>query len=112
MLRAQRQRSCAGIKDSYASAGTFAITNYMDLGSGVLILWSADAGGAAAAPLWPDGARTCRYGGVQTIDGNGMTIGELVTFQLYWNMLSTSYQVRTSCHTTAAAERSRSRSME
>jgi hypothetical protein len=31
---------CAGVQDAYASAGTFAITNYMDLGSGVLILWS------------------------------------------------------------------------
>ncbi len=71
----------------------------MDLGSGVLILWSSDASGVAATPLWPDRARACRYGGVQTIDGNGMTIGELVTFQLYWNMLSTSYQVRTSRHT-------------
>jgi hypothetical protein len=83
----------AGVQDAYASAGTFAITNYMDLGSGVLILWSVAVRlitcstsprcSLLSAPCAPR-----RYGGIQTMDQNGLSVGDLITFQLYWNMLS------------------------
>jgi ATP-binding cassette subfamily B protein len=54
----------------------FVLIRYLDLGAGVLILW---------------------YGGVLVLDGGGnggtpLTIGKLVTFQLYWNMMNSAYQ--------------------
>jgi ATP-binding cassette subfamily B protein len=58
-----------GIKDSIGFGLTSALTGYLDLGAGVLILW---------------------YGGKLVLDGDEsgggqvMTIGKLVTFQLYW----------------------------
>ncbi|KAJ1460980.1 P-loop containing nucleoside triphosphate hydrolase protein [Pelagophyceae sp. CCMP2097] len=61
-----------GIKDSLGFGLTSALTGYLDLGTGVLILW---------------------YGGLIVLGGEeGLTIGELVTFQLYWNMMNSSYQ--------------------
>lgn len=61
-----------GIKDSYGYAVTSAVTNYLDLGAGVLIL---------------------AVGGTLILDNeSNLTVGALVAFQLYWNMMNSSYQ--------------------
>lgn len=60
-----------GMKDSYASAGVSAITQYLDFAATILILW---------------------YGGYAVL-GEGQSdlqIGNLITFNLYWNMLNNS----------------------
>lgn len=67
-----------GILDSIASTATFALTNYLDLGAGVLILWF---GGLTIFNI--ESGR---------IDNSDLTIGKLITFQLYWNMINTSYK--------------------
>uniref|UniRef100_A0A6B2L0F6 ABC transmembrane type-1 domain-containing protein n=1 Tax=Arcella intermedia TaxID=1963864 RepID=A0A6B2L0F6_9EUKA len=60
-----------GIKDAWAGAGTYAFTEYMELSISVLLLW---------------------YGGSVAMEDNKvLTIGKLITFQLYWNMLRNSY---------------------
>eukprot|EP01125_Pyxidicula_operculata_P018213 TRINITY_DN6461_c0_g1_i2.p1 TRINITY_DN6461_c0_g1~~TRINITY_DN6461_c0_g1_i2.p1 ORF type:complete len:857 (+),score=171.12 TRINITY_DN6461_c0_g1_i2:240-2810(+) len=60
-----------GIKDAIAGAGTYAFTEYIELSISVLLLW---------------------YGGSVAIeDENVLTVGKLITFQLYWNMLKSSY---------------------
>ena len=64
-----------GIIDAIAAAGTFALTNYLDLGASLLIL---------------------AYGGYEAIKENGtLTIGNLITFQLYWGMINGAYQALT-----------------
>jgi len=61
-----------GIKDAMGYGLTSALTGYLDLGTGVLILWE---------------------GGRIVLQGDGsLTIGELVTFQLYWTMMNSAYQ--------------------
>ena len=61
-----------GIKDSWASAGTFALTSYIDQAISVLLLW---------------------YGGSVVMDDPQLlSVGQLITFQLYWNLINTSYQ--------------------
>eukprot|EP00903_Cladosiphon_okamuranus_P007815 g7561.t1 len=61
-----------GIKDSFGSAGTNAMSSYLDMGAGALILW---------------------YGGSLAMDGEDrMTAGRLITYQLYWNMINNSWQ--------------------
>ena len=59
-----------GIKDAWGNGVTSALTGYLDLGSGVLILY---------------------FGGLLVYSGE-MTVGELVTFQLFWNMMNNAYQ--------------------
>jgi ABC-type bacteriocin/lantibiotic exporter with double-glycine peptidase domain len=59
-----------GIKDAWGNGITSALTGYLDLGSGVLILY---------------------YGGLLVYKGE-MSVGELVTFQLFWNMMNNAYQ--------------------
>lgn len=60
-----------GEKDSWASAGTYALTNYLELCLSILILW---------------------YGGnVAMEEPNVLSIGNLITFQLYWNMMRNSF---------------------
>jgi len=59
-----------GVKDAWGNGFTTALTGYLDLGSGVLILY---------------------FGGHLVYDGQ-MTVGELVTFQLFWNMMNNAYQ--------------------
>jgi len=74
---ASREALRLGIKDSLGFGLTSALTGYLDLGAGVLILW---------------------YGGKLVLNGDEsgggqvMTVGKLVTFQLYWNMMNNSYQ--------------------
>jgi ABC-type multidrug transport system fused ATPase/permease subunit len=59
-------------RDAIAGAGTYAITNYIDLGAGVLILG---------------------YGGTVAIaHPDRLSVGKLITFQLYWGMISSAYQ--------------------
>lgn len=51
-----------GIKDSFGSAGTTALSSYLDMAAGALILW---------------------YGGSLAMDGEDrMTAGRLLTYQL------------------------------
>jgi len=60
-----------GIKDAWAGAFTYALTEYIELSISVLLLW---------------------YGGSVAMVNQGiLTIGNLITFQLYWNMLRNSY---------------------
>jgi len=35
----------------------------------------------------------CRYGGSIAIAGGGITVGSLIKYQLYWNMINNAWQV-------------------
>jgi len=59
-----------GIKDAWGNGITSALTGYLDLGTGVLILY---------------------FGGLLVYRGE-MSVGDLVTYQLFWNMMNNSYQ--------------------
>ena len=60
------------IRDSFANGGTYALTNYLDLATSVLLLWYG--------------------GGVAMGEHSGsLTVGKLITFQLYWGMMNNSY---------------------
>ena len=59
-----------GIKDAWGNGFTMALTGYLDLGTGVLILF---------------------FGGHLIFRGE-MSVGELIVFQLYWNMMNNAYQ--------------------
>ena len=65
----QQALNC-GVKDAWGNGVTSALTGYLDLGSGVLILY---------------------FGGLLVYNGE-MSVGELVTFQLFWNMMNNAYQ--------------------
>ena len=67
---ANKQALHCGVKDAWGNGLTSALTGYLDLGSGVLILW---------------------FGGHLVYRGE-MSVGELVTFQLFWNMMNNAYQ--------------------
>lgn len=79
-----------GIKDAFGLAGMVTINSYLELGSGILILW---------------------YGGLMAMNGEeGMSVGKLITYQLYWNMLNNAYNnllnvVTSLTRAAAAAER-------
>eukprot|EP00923_Selenidium_pygospionis_P038686 GHVN01067334.1.p2 GENE.GHVN01067334.1~~GHVN01067334.1.p2 ORF type:complete len:857 (+),score=123.30 GHVN01067334.1:4809-7379(+) len=80
-----------GMKDSYASAGVGLVNNYLDFATGVLILG---------------------YGGAVVLNSEGkqLTLGNLITFQLYWNMMNYAYQalngvINSMIRAAAAAER-------
>ena len=59
-----------GVKDAWGNGLTSALTGYLDLGAGIMILY---------------------FGGLLVYSGE-MSVGELVTFQLFYNMLNNSYQ--------------------
>ncbi|KAH3744499.1 ATP-binding cassette transporter, subfamily B, member 4, group TAP protein PpABCB4 MET type [Pelomyxa schiedti] len=60
-----------GVKDALASAGTVGISSTIDLTVGVLLLF---------------------YGGTVALHNpEQLSVGRLVTFQLYWNMVNNSY---------------------
>mmetsp|Transcript_4911 Transcript_4911/g.4858 ORF Transcript_4911/g.4858 Transcript_4911/m.4858 type:complete len:496 (+) Transcript_4911:437-1924(+) len=59
-----------GIRDAWGNGITSALTGYLDLGTGVLILY---------------------FGGLLVYRGE-MSVGDLVTYQLFWNMMNNSYQ--------------------
>jgi len=67
---ANREALRCGVKDAWGNGITSALTGYLDLGSGVLILY---------------------FGGLLVYNGE-LTVGELVTFQLFWNMMNNAYQ--------------------
>jgi len=67
---ANEQALHCGIKDAWGNGVTSALTGYLDLGSGVLILY---------------------FGGLLVYNGE-LSVGELVTFQLFWNMMNNAYQ--------------------
>merc|ERR1719323_1092655 len=58
------------MKDAYASAGVSALTQYLEFAATIMILWY---GGSAV--LHPE---------------HDLTIGQLITFNLYWAMLNSS----------------------
>eukprot|EP00924_Labyrinthula_sp_SR-Ha-C_P003257 maker-scaffold_15-snap-gene-4.0-mRNA-1 protein AED:0.08 eAED:0.08 QI:0/1/0.5/1/1/1/2/25/926 len=60
----------AGLKDAFFSGLTEMGTGYLDLGTGVLILW---------------------FGGLLVLS-KSISVGELIAFQFYWNMMNSSYQ--------------------
>lgn len=59
-----------GVRDAFAYSGALAVNNLLDLGASVLILW---------------------YGGVLVMQGH-LSIGKLITFQMYWNLIQSGYQ--------------------
>lgn len=59
-----------GIKDAWGNGITSALTGYLDLGTGVMILY---------------------FGGLLVYRGE-MSVGDLVTYQLFWNMMNNAYQ--------------------
>lgn len=61
-----------GIRAAKVGASVTAFSQYLNLGTAVLILW---------------------YGGLLVCDtnGQGMSIGKLITFQLYWNMMNSAF---------------------
>lgn len=67
---ANQQALNCGVKDAWGNGITSALTGYLDLGSGVLILY---------------------FGGLLVYNGE-LSVGELVTFQLFWNMMNNAYQ--------------------
>tara|TARA_B110001452_G_scaffold192693_1_gene162693 strand:+ start:200 stop:1837 length:1638 start_codon:yes stop_codon:yes gene_type:complete len=63
-----------GVRDATIGALTTSFNNYLDLGAGVLLLW---------------------YGGSIAMSPHGsdvLTVGSLIKYQLYWNMINSSYQ--------------------
>jgi ABC-type multidrug transport system fused ATPase/permease subunit len=61
-----------GIKDAVAGAGAYTINNYLDLSASVLILF---------------------YGGHLAMEHDErLTAGKLISYQLYWNLINSSYQ--------------------
>eukprot|EP00928_Gymnodinium_smaydae_P033307 TRINITY_DN23893_c0_g3_i1.p1 TRINITY_DN23893_c0_g3~~TRINITY_DN23893_c0_g3_i1.p1 ORF type:complete len:960 (-),score=115.93 TRINITY_DN23893_c0_g3_i1:62-2740(-) len=62
----------AGIKNSFVGASVSAFSSYVNLATSVLILW---------------------YGGMVIFrtHGKDMSIGSLITFQLYWNMMNSAF---------------------
>merc|ERR1719253_1750472 len=61
-----------GKRNAYVSGSVQAFSSYMTSGTAVLILW---------------------YGGTLVCDSGGdeMTVGKLITFQLYWNMMNNGF---------------------
>lgn len=59
-----------GVKDAWGNGLTSALTGYLDLGTGVLILY---------------------FGGHLVYKGE-MSVGDLIVFQLYWNLMNSAYQ--------------------
>lgn len=61
-----------GKKGAYAGASVSIFSSYTNLVTSVLVLW---------------------YGGILVCDSHGeaMTVGNLITFQLYWNMMNTAF---------------------
>merc|ERR1711937_263632 len=59
-------------KDNWTRVANNTLTRYLDLGVGVFVLW---------------------YGGGVIISGDNshFSLGQLITFQLYWNMMKNSF---------------------
>ena len=70
----------AGVKDAFGGALTVMLTNLLELGTSVLILWLG--GGMAMERPSPR-----------------LTIGALITFQLYFNSVTSAYTALTNCLT-------------
>ena len=148
-MQATRDALNHGMKDAFGYAGTAALSNYLDLGAGVLILWvrlrlrlRLCQSLALRSPLISSRSTVStiltltnllsflpylrvyvriltptQIGGLLALnepgsEGNpaGITIGRLVSFQLFWNIMNNSYQALQSVFTqftraAAAAER-------
>ena len=70
----------AGVRDAFGGALTVTLTNLLELGTSVLILW---------------------LGGGMTMERPNprLTIGSLITFQLYFNSVTSSYTALSNCLT-------------
>ena len=73
-MQATKAAMIEGIRDAWAFAGTSMVTSYMDLGTGILILW---VGGNLA---------------IDPTNLDKLTVGKLVAFQMYWNTMNNAYQ--------------------
>ena len=71
-----------GVRDAFGFGATSALTGYLDLGTGVLILWCARRARAAAAD-GPARARRLLSGTAGcSCSGRTLSVGSLITFQL------------------------------
>lgn len=70
--RAMQEALSKTLRDAVAFAGAFFASNMLDLGSGMIIL--------------------CFGGAIVMNDPNELSIGQLITFQLYANMMNGAYQ--------------------
>eukprot|EP00511_Aplanochytrium_stocchinoi_P011660 CAMPEP_0204869812 /NCGR_PEP_ID=MMETSP1348-20121228/30887_1 /ASSEMBLY_ACC=CAM_ASM_000700 /TAXON_ID=215587 /ORGANISM="Aplanochytrium stocchinoi, Strain GSBS06" /LENGTH=447 /DNA_ID=CAMNT_0052023335 /DNA_START=191 /DNA_END=1534 /DNA_ORIENTATION=- len=69
----------AGIKSAIGNGLTSTFTGYLDLGTGILILWFG-------------GLLILRDSENSNSNSKLLTVGELVAFQLYWGMMNNAYQ--------------------
>lgn len=61
-----------GITDAFGGAGMYTINTYLEMFASIIILW---------------------YGGKMVLEhDDALTAGQLITYQLYWNMLNNSYK--------------------
>ena len=60
-----------GLKEAFGSALQNLLSQYTNLSAGILILW---------------------YGGIVVLADGPLSVGKLITFQLYWNMIRGAYQ--------------------
>jgi len=81
-----------GIRDAWAGAGTFALTNYIDLGISVLLLWY---GGTVVMVRYNSRIMVIDITPLNLFspqaNDHRLTIGSLITFQLYWGMINNAY---------------------
>ena len=59
-----------GMREAFGGALRSILSSYTNLSAGILILW---------------------YGGLVVLSDGPLTIGKLITFQLYWNMIRGAY---------------------
>eukprot|EP01052_Picozoa_sp_SAG31_P012903 SAG31_NODE_764_length_12262_cov_26.578887_9_plen_228_part_00 len=59
-----------GMREAFGGALRSILSSYTNLSAGILILW---------------------YGGIVVLSDGPLTIGNLITFQLYWNMIRGAY---------------------
>ncbi|CAD7947713.1 unnamed protein product [Amoebophrya sp. A120] len=71
-----------GTKNSYVGASVQAFSSYMNLFTAILILWYGGVSVINSTNNRPDS------GGA---NGDMLTIGGLITFQLYWNMMNSAF---------------------
>lgn len=60
-----------GLKESFGGALQNVLSSYTNLAAGIMILW---------------------YGGIVVLNDGPLSVGKLITFQLYWNMIRGNYQ--------------------
>lgn len=89
-----------GIREAFGGALQGALSQYTNMATGVLILWcKLFCNGHVLHPLCV-GLSPCPYlkcplritdGGSVVLDLGPLTLGSLITFQLYWNMMREAF---------------------